>query len=236
MGVAYCGPPPAPNDIVTDFNADPALMIALMSLGLLMRRRPAGLAATAALFIAFVSPLCALSSALFAARSAHHLIVVAVAAPLLALALPNWRAGAAWPWLLSSGAVLWLWHLPHAYDAALSSVPVYWAMQLALLGSAVGLWRSVFEAGRTVVAQALTVVLAFAQMGLLGALLTFAPEPLYAAHASAPLAWGLTPLDDQRLGGLIMWIAAVVPYGVVAALLFRREWAVLIRSADGLST
>ena len=235
MSIAYCGPPPAPHEIAASFNADPLLMIALGALGLVVWRRPAGAAATALLFVAFVSPLCAMSSALFAARSAHHLIVVAVAAPLLALALPNWRAGAAWPWLLSSGAGLWLWHLPRAYDAALSSVPVYWAMQVALLASAVGLWRSIFEPGRTVALQALIVVLAFAQMGLLGALLTFAPEPLYAAHASAPLAWGLAPLDDQRLGGLIMWIAAVVPYGVGAALVFRRQWAVLTRDLGGLS-
>jgi putative membrane protein len=235
MAVSYCGPPPAPAEILTEFNLDPILLAALAVAAWLLRHRACGLAGIAVLTIAFVSPLCALTSALFAARSAHHLIVVAAAAPLLALALPNWRMGPAWPWLLSSGVVLWLWHLPRAYDAALSSAPVYWAMQLALLGSAVGLWRSILEPGRTVAVQVLIVVLAFAQMGLLGALLTFAPEPLYAAHASAPMAWGLTPLDDQRLGGLIMWVLAVVPYAVVAALLFWREWTLLTRDAGGLS-
>ncbi|HEV7352244.1 MAG TPA: cytochrome c oxidase assembly protein [Brevundimonas sp.] len=235
MAIAYCGPPPAPTEIATSFNADPTAMIALAVLGVLMRRRPAGLAATAVLIVAFVSPLCALSSALFAARSAHHLLIVAVAAPLLAAALPNWRAGPAWPWLLSSGAVLALWHLPGAYDAALSSVPVYWAMQLALLGSASGLWRSLHDPRQTLPLRALIIVLAFAQMGLVGALLTLAPAPLYAAHASAPLAWGLTPLDDQRLGGLIMWVAAVVPYTVAAALFCRREWALLTRDDGALS-
>lgn len=236
MAVAYCGPPPAPSEIAGSFNLDPLVLIALGALTLVLRRRPAGLVATAVLFIAFVSPLCALSSALFAARSAHHLIVVAVAAPLLAVSMPQWRAGPAWPWLLLSGAVLWLWHLPRAYDAALSSVPVYWLMQLALLASAVGLWRAVFQPGKNMAVQALVLVLAFAQMGLLGALLTFAPDPLYAAHASPPLLWGLSPLEDQRLGGLIMWVAAVAPYAVVAALLLRREWSVLSSGSGRLST
>ncbi len=235
MAIAYCGPPPVPAEIATSFNADPALLIALAGLTVGLRRQPVGVAGFAVLFVAFVSPLCALSSALFAARSAHHLLVVAVAAPLLALSLPGWRAGSPHIWLLVSGATLWLWHLPQAYDAALSSVPLYWFMQLALLFAAIGMWRSVFTPGREPIARFLVIVLAFAQMGLLGALLTFAAEPLYAAHATAPLLWGLTPLDDQRLGGLIMWVAAAVPYAAVAALLVRREWAVLTRDAKGLS-
>lgn len=236
MAIAYCGPPPAPNEIAASFNLDPVLMIALAALAFAFRRRPAGLAATAVLFVAFVSPLCALSSALFAARSAHHLIVVAVAAPLVAAALPGWRAGSSWLWLLLSGGVLGLWHLPSAYEGALTSVSVYWVMQLALLGSAVGLWRSIFDRGQTLAFQALILILAFAQMGLLGAILTFAPEPLYAAHATAPLFWGMTPLDDQRLGGLIMWVAAIIPYATLGALLLRREWVRLIEGQGALTT
>ena len=61
-------------------------------------------------------------------------------------------------------------------------------------------------------------------MGLLGALLTFAPQALYAAHAVAPLSWGLTPLGDQQLGGLIMWVPAMLPYLVIIDHLARRSW------------
>ena len=73
------------------------------------------------------------------------------------------------------------------------------------------------------------VVAAFAQMGLLGAILTFAAQPLYSAHAIAPLAWGLTPLEDQALGGLIMWVPAGIPYAIAAALIARRGWSSLTR-------
>jgi len=56
-------------------------------------------------------------------------------------------------------------------------------------------------------------------MGLLGALITFAGAPLYAPHAVSTLAWGLTPLEDQQLAGLIMWAPAAVFY--LAAALWR---------------
>ncbi len=62
-------------------------------------------------------------------------------------------------------------------------------------------------------------------MGMLGAILTFAPVPLYAAHAVAPFLWGLTPLQDQQLGGLIMWVPAGVPYAAAAIVVARRSWS-----------
>jgi len=225
MNATYCGPPPDPGEIATSFNLDPALIALLLALGVALRHRRAGLAAVAVLAIAFISPLCALSSALFSARIVHHVLLVAVAAPLLALAFPARRTGGlALPFAIST-VTLWAWHLPDAYDLAFTNVAVYWAMQLSLIGSAAIFWRAVFADGRSPVDQFLFVVAAFAQMGMLGAILTFAPQPLYAAHALAPFDWGLTPLEDQVLGGLIMWVPAGIPYAVVAALIARRGWA-----------
>ncbi len=224
MNTAYCGPPPLPADLWTSFNLDPVLLIGLVALGVVLRHQRPGLLAVAVLAVAFVSPLCALSSALFSARVVHHILLVAIAAPLLALALPARRAGSlVVPFALST-VTLWVWHLPAAYDAALSNVPLYWIMQLTLLGSAVWFWRALLSKGRSPLDQLGFVVAAFAQMGLLGALLTFASKPLYAAHAVAPFAWGLTPLEDQALGGVIMWVPAGIPYAVAAALIARRGW------------
>ncbi|WP_426052288.1 cytochrome c oxidase assembly protein, partial [Brevundimonas sp. SL161] len=134
--------------------------------------------------------------------------------------------GIALPFVAST-AVLWAWHLPQAYDAALANVAMYWVMQLSLLASAVLFWRAVLAQGRSPVDRLAFVVAAFAQMGLLGALLTFAPAPLYAAHAFAPLAWGLTPLQDQALGGVIMWVPAGIPYAIAAVWIARRSWTQL---------
>lgn len=225
MNATYCGPAPLPAEIATSFNLDPVVIIALIALAVVLRRERAGLAAVAVLALAFVPPLCALSSALFAARIAHHVLLVAVAAPLLALALPAHRAGGIALAFAASTVILWAWHLPSAYDLAFTNVAVYWAMQLTLLGSATIFWRAVFAEGRSPVDRIVFVVASFAQMGMLGAILTFAPQPLYAAHAVAPFAWGLTPLEDQVLGGLIMWVPAGIPYAVVAFLIARRSWA-----------
>jgi putative membrane protein len=59
--------------------------------------------------------------------------------------------------------------------------------------------------------------------GALGALLTFAPSPWYPAYEGATAAWGLTPLEDQQLAGLIMWIPAGLSY-LVAGLALTAAW------------
>ena len=225
MNGIYCGPPPLPQAIWTSWNADPVLIVACLAMAVALGGDRAGRLGVLVLAIAFVSPLCALSSALFSARVVHHVLLVAVAAPLLAKSVPAERTGpVAVPFALATAA-LWFWHLPAAYDLALSNKGVYWAMQVTLTGSAVWFWRGVFAAHRPPVDAVLFILAGFAQMGMLGAILTFAPDPLYAAHAVAPLDWGLTPLADQQLGGLLMWVPAGLPYAVAAIVVARRGWS-----------
>jgi putative membrane protein len=223
----YCGPAPAPAEIWLRWNTDPVLLAGLALLALAAGRRRSGQLAVAALALAFVSPLCALSAALFSARVVHHVLLVAVAAPLLAIAWPSRRPLAPAPAFVVSTALLWGWHLPAAYDLALSNLAVYWTMQLTLLGSATVFWQAALGAGRPLGRGCLLILAGYMQMALLGALLTLAPSPLYAVHAAAPLVWGLMPLADQQLGGLIMWVPASLPFFVFGALLARRDWRVL---------
>jgi putative membrane protein len=222
----YCGPAPQPAGILLQWNLDPLLLLALAVMALTVGRRRPGAAAVAVLVVALVSPLCALSAALFSARVVHHVLLIAVAAPLVALALRPARPGAPVPAFLVSTATLWLWHLPAAYDAALSNVAVYWAMQASLFGTAVLFWRAALHPDRFAGPAIVLVWAGFMQMALLGALLTLAPRALYAIHAVAPMDWGFTPLQDQQLGGLIMWIPAALPYLVFGALTARRGWAI----------
>ena len=216
--IAYCGPAAVPEALWTRWNFDPLLIAALAGLALLVgtgrgANRRAGWAAIAVMALVFVSPLCALSSALFSARVLHHVLLVAAAAPLLALAFPLRRLGAP-PLAALVGvfaAVMWLWHAPGPYGWGLASVPAYWLMQATLLGSAWLLWRAILAAatpaGMAFIALGTTV----GQMGLLGALLVFAPRPLYAEHLASTAAWGLSPLADQQLAGLLMWVPAMLP-------------------------
>ncbi|EAR52054.1 hypothetical protein OG2516_18355 [Oceanicola granulosus HTCC2516] len=213
---------PGPGEAWAAWNLDPLVIGGLLALLWAVRHRPTGPAAVGVLAVAFVSPLCAISVALFSARVVHHVLLVAVAAPLLAAAWPGRARGAAVPFLIST-ALLWGWHLPAAYDLALSDMAVYWLMQATLLGSATWFWRAVLGA-RGGVDAVLWSLAGLMQMGALGALLTLAPGPLYAAHGLAPLAWGLTPLADQQLGGLIMWVPAMLPYALMIALCARNSW------------
>ncbi len=58
---------------------------------------------------------------------------------------------------------------------------------------------------------------------LLGVLMTFARSIWYSAYAQSTQSWGLTPLQDQQLGGLIMWIPAGLVY-IIAALALMAGW------------
>ena len=60
------------------------------------------------------------------------------------------------------------------------------------------------------------------QMGLLGALIVFAGRPLYAPHWFSAPAWGLSPLEDQQIAGLVMWVAGSGAYLLLAAVLLYR--------------
>jgi putative membrane protein len=176
--------------------------------------RRAGSAALVLMVVIFVSPLCALSSALFSARVLHHVLLIAAVAPLLAVAFPL-RRGLVLPLSALVGihaVILWVWHIPAAYTWGLTSVPAYWLMQASLLASAWLLWRAILHERTQPVSALLALATTIAQMGLLAALIVFAPRPLYALHFATTQAWGLSPLADQQLAGLLMWLPASLPY------------------------
>ncbi|MFC4167869.1 cytochrome c oxidase assembly protein [Teichococcus aestuarii] len=229
--IPYCGAGPVPDALWSRWNLDPYLLSALaLLLGWAVLRPPgrprhAALAGWAVLVLAFVSPLCALSSALFSARVVHHVLLVTVAAPLLALALPsprrNLSLGLAVP---AHILALWLWHAPPLYAAALSSHALYWAMQASLLGTGLWFWAAALARRETPLPYLAALLTMMAQMGLLGALITFAPGALYLPHLETTQPWGFSPLQDQQLGGLIMWVPASLAY----------LGAALLRAAEGL--
>jgi putative membrane protein len=230
--VPYCGAAPAPAEWLGRWNFDPLVLGALFAAIVVWRvaalhagpvRTAASGAALALLAVLFVSPFCALTSALFAARAAHHAVLVAAAAPLLSLALPRTvrLRGPVAAWTGLQALVLWVWHYPPLYSAALGSEAIYWLMQITLLGTAVAFWVSLRRASLpTAVAAFLATMV---QMGLLGALITFAGKPLYAPHFLTTAPWGLSPLEDQQLAGLIMWAPAAAVY-LMAALSVTGRW------------
>lgn len=229
----YCGPPPLPAELALRWNLDPVLIALWLAAGAvyeLAARRGAFSraerkfyhAGAALALAAWVSPLCALGVALFSARVGQHMVLALFAAPLLALGWPaGHRAGArrGLAACFAFAAASWFWHAPAPYDATFASDAVYWAMHATLLGAAVALWRALLRrdpASRLfgLAFAALTSV----QMGLLGALLTFAPVPLFESHLATTAAWGLTALEDQQLGGLVLWVPGCGAFLIFAAL------------------
>ncbi len=232
--IAYCGPAALPVELWQRWNFDPLLLGGLVLFALWVARgrcadRRAGGAAIVLMALVFVSPLCALSSALFSARVLHHVLLIAAVAPLLARAFPLSRLPSPPLALLVAlnAVVLWLWHAPGPYAWGLSSVPAYWLMQASLLGAAWLLWRAVLAPAAPTGAALFALGVTVGQMGLLGALLVFAPRPLYWLHFESTAAWGLTPLADQQLAGLLMWVPAMLPYLAVA---LRLAWTGLRRA------
>ncbi|HLH25370.1 MAG TPA: cytochrome c oxidase assembly protein [Chloroflexota bacterium] len=270
--LAATGAPPTPGDVWTAWAWDPLVLLGLVvaaavyarglrtywrrvgtGRGIRTWQAAAYAAGLAAIAVALVSPLDALSDALFAAHMVQHLILMLVAAPLLVLGAPlvpalwslrrgqrqavgRWWRGArpvraAWRWLSQPGivwglyaAAVWLWHLPGPYQAALASTPIHALEHASLLASALLFWWTALHPGRPGRlghgAGVLYVFTAGFQGGLLGVLLTFAQTPWYPAYTSREAAWGLSPIDDQQLAGLLMWIPAGLVHLLAALGLF----------------
>jgi putative membrane protein len=197
--------------------------------------------------VALISPLCALSVSLFSARIGQHTILLLVAAPLVAAGKPTAavaalfgrsvtlrRNGSAADPLLAAGlfaALLWFWHAPVSYTATFASTRAYWAMHVSLFSSAVWLWTGLLDSTPESASQVLGAsVISTVQMSLLGALITLAPRLLYTQHLLTTASWGLTPLEDQQLGGGIMWVPGCmiffsVSIFVLSRALQRADWA-----------
>jgi putative membrane protein len=206
-----------------------------------------------ALVVALVSPLDALGGVLFSAHMVQHETLMIVAAPLLVVGRPlaawtwalpaSWRSGVggffhhpAWrrPWLWVTGPIaawllhalaLWLWHIPRWFDAALASEPLHALQHFAFLFTALLFWWSVLGAS-TRKDRGIALLSLFTTMvhtGALGALLTLSPVAWYSAYAASAPAWGLDSLEDQQLGGLIMWVPAGIVY-VACGLAMAWRW------------
>ena len=228
----YCGAAPHPAEWLSRWNFDPLLLSAMAAgaIGLASMRRARGGGGRTAeaglvllILLLFVSPLCALGSALFIARVVHHVLLATAVAALVVHATGLQRrriAGTLAVWTAVQALVFWAWHAPPLYALALSNDGLFWLMQLTITGSAALWWAKLRQApaGGAVVALLATMVL----MGVLGALITFAGRPLYAPHLLTTQAWGLTPLEDQQIAGILMWAPASAIYLLAAmATLYR---------------
>lgn len=202
------------------------------------------------LAVALISPLHWLGEHLFTFHMVEHEIVMAVSAPLMVMARPiaalmwgmprRFRLSAgrlmrtgivrkAWAFL-SQGSVatflhalaIWAWHAPVLFDAAIENVAMHRLQHLSFFATAILFWWSVlWRSNRGAAAWHLFVTML--HTGVLGALMALAPRVLYVMQTRTAQDWGLTPLEDQQLAGLMMWVPAGTIY-VGAALAMAAQW------------
>src|SRR6185312_3392512 len=126
-------------------------------------------------------------------------------------------------WLVHAVAI-WSWHLPRLYTLALRSDAAHAAEHLSFVGTgALVWWAIVHPRGQRRTAYAVGILTLFAtatQTGILGALLTLTHRVWIPAQSAGAAAWGLTPIEDQQLAGLIMWVPGGLLYVVAMAALF----------------
>ncbi|HEU4433566.1 MAG TPA: cytochrome c oxidase assembly protein, partial [Pyrinomonadaceae bacterium] len=133
-------------------------------------------------------------------------------------------------WVIHAAA-LWIWHVPFLFQATLRSDLVHTLQHVCFLGSALLFWWALIHGPQGALgygAAALYVFTTSVHSGVLGALITFAGTVIYPAYLHSTASWGLTPLEDQQLGGLIMWVPAGAVY-VVAGLALCAGW---LRESD----
>lgn len=198
------------------------------------------------LFLSLNGPLHDLSDYyLFSAHMVQHLLLTLAVPPLLILGTPGWmlRPALNYPWVnrwahrltgprttfLIFNVVLAGWHVPPLYNIAMANHNVHVVEHLMFLVSATLMWWPLTsrmpELPRLAYpGQMLYCFLMTIPMSIVAFCIALADHLLYPAYGAAPRIWGITPMKDQGLGGLIMWVPGSLFFGVIISFVFKR-WA-----------
>ena len=198
------------------------------------------------LAVALVSPLDGLGEQFATFHMVQHLLLADLVPIALTLALTKWILRpatrrihrierAAGPFghpafgVVAYVGAMWLWHVPAFYDAALERPVVHTLEHLSFAAAGLLYWWHLLSPIRSrlrlagmgpILYMASTKIL----VGFLGVLLAFSPDLLY-AYAWEGTKWGLTPIDDQHVAGLVMALEQSIVMGIALAYLFFRMLA-----------
>ena len=180
---------------------------------------------------------------LFSAHMLQHLLLALVIAPLMIMGTPGWmlRPALSFPWIRATArwltrpwrafaifnVVLAGWHLPPLYNLAMARHPVHIVQHLMFLVASVLMWWPILsplpELPRLAYPmQMLYLFLMSIPMSVVAVYIALADSVLYPAYASAPRIWGVSPMQDQLIGGLIMWIPGGLFFFAIISVIFFR--------------
>jgi putative membrane protein len=197
-------------------------------------------------FVALLSPIDTGGDRyLFSLHMIQHLLLMMVAPPLCILGISGMRPGpgprgrwrAVWAWLVNPwsatvifSGVLLVWHIPALYDATLTTEPIHVVEHLSFISVGVLFWWPIIDPLRG--ADRRRWVGTFAKIAMLvgsgipptalGLLFTIATRPFYDFYARAPRLWGLSPVADQQLAGVVMFGAGNLIYFAAVVMVFWR--------------
>jgi putative membrane protein len=195
------------------------------------------------MFVALATPLDTLADTyLFTAHMLQHLLLTLAAAPLLLLGLPGWLVRPLLSATRLTGFVHWarhplvaffgfnlifaLAHVPSFYELTLASEPLHAAEHLVFVGTAMLMWIPVLSPVPDIAApypplgQVLYLFLQTVPASLLGALLSATSSPYYPTYVLAPRIVSLSALEDQQLGGLLMWVGSGMYFLLASGVVF----------------
>jgi putative copper resistance protein D len=210
----------------------------------------------AAIGLALLSPIEAYEGSLFSVHMVQHMLLQLVAAPLLLAGGPITLAlrastppvrhrllailqsrivhAISFPlvaWLLFAAAN-WGWHFSTLYNDALENAALHYLQHATLLATALLFWWPVIGVDPSpwrlpYPVRLLYLFLALPQSSFLGIAIMEAPGVLFPHYLTNVRDWGLSPLEDQQLGGIIMWtvgdLAFLIGMGIVVGLWVRQE-------------
>jgi cytochrome c oxidase assembly factor CtaG len=198
-----------------------------------------------ALFAALVSPIDGLGEEyLFSAHMVQHVLLGDIAPLLILLALSRVILRPATRRLMSverrlgplaspaTGLIAWLvlmylWHIPALYDAAVEHPLVHLLEHVSFFAAGVALWWPLIQPipmRRHLTGLQPVAYIGTAKAGLaaLGIFLTWSTTAIYPFYEDTPRIWGLTPVEDQNVAGVIMMVEQSVTLALVLVVLFMR--------------
>lgn len=191
------------------------------------------------MLLSLISPLDAGADRLLSLHMIQHVALTTLGPPLVLLGLPATVASrlpklpffAAMSLPLITGPLflvnMWLWHAPPLYDAALRDLPVHVTMHAAFMATGLLYWWPVIHsmAGRAGLGEGGKLLYLFVSgfpMGILALLLLASGNVIYSHYETSDPLWGIAPLDDQQIAGMIMGSLGEAASFVAMSLLFLR--------------
>jgi putative membrane protein len=206
------------------------------------------------IFLALATPLDTLADEyLFTAHMMQHLLLTLGAAPLLLAGTPDWLFRAVLEATHLTGfarlarhplvaffgfnLIFSLAHIPAFYELTLAVTPLHVLEHLVFVFTAMIMWLPVLSPAPDIAApypplgQVLYLFLQTVPASLVGALLSATSSPFYPTYVLAPRISGLSPIEDQQLGGLIMWVGSGVYFLIATGVVFF-AWAAREEAAN----